>query len=756
MRQVVTRIIAVYCCCLWRYQSFRVRRPTTHTVSAFQVTTTSNGKSTRSDTTTSTVNLPQRHSYLRPIPLWRYRGGFIRINQSRITPVPASYSSSFRTVSSGSTGTDNMAETAPTTVDDPYIYLEEVESETSMKFAKSCNDACIASLGNPEQSITYQKILEILESQDRIPSVSQYGIIDQDNDKNEGVLFNFWKDATHPKGIWRKTTMSSYCNSSNTDIDWETILDVDALAVQDQKSWVWKGNTPLPRSRDNTQPPPKQVTMSLISLSNGGSDAIYMKEFDLVSNTFVTGVDSFELNEEGKTRMSYKSRNVALIGCTHLGPDTVTNSGYPRQVREWTRGTLLQDAPIVFEGEVTDVSVGMYVVDERTWFGNIYEVQYRSMTFYTSKYWIRAIPYEYMLAPTDPIRMEYMNQGDVLPQPGAFIPLNIQDDASISFVGKMLIITLRSDWILSDTVTYQQGSVIYTDIDSFLQSSDPSQCIYTILFAPTDRTAYEYFTVTKNYLILSTMDNVKSKLAFYKIDKEGSALVLLQSGENALMDEARIRDCNVRPVDPYTGSDEFWFTTSDFVTPSTLYMASATKMDPDSLHRDKTEDSSIEESLDPFITAKLKSLPDQYDSSNVKVEQRTAISKDGTEIPYFIVMPKDIVYNGENPTLLYGYGGFEVSLGPHYIASSGVAWLERGDGSVYVEANIRGGGEFGPKWHQAGLKKNRNKCYEDFIAVAEHLIASNICTSKTLAARGGSNVRNYMCSIIDISQFSNF
>ena len=108
-----------------------------------------------------------------------------------------------------------------------------------------------------------------------------------------------------------------------------------------------------------------------------------------------------------------------------------------------------------------------------------------------------------------------------------------------------------------------------------------------------------------------------------------------------------------------------------------------------------------------------------------------------------MIRSKDIVLNGKNPTLLYGYGGFEVSLGPKYIATAGLAWLERG--GVYIEANIRGGGEFGPAWHQAALKANRNKAYEDFIAVAEHLITSNICTPKTLAIRGGSNVR-IVCS----------
>jgi prolyl oligopeptidase len=214
------------------------------------------------------------------------------------------------------------------------------------------------------------------------------------------------------------------------------------------------------------------------------------------------------------------------------------------------------------------------------------------------------------------------------------------------------------------------------------------------------------------------MDNVKSKLEFYKI-VDGSMLVKV-SGEV----DAQIRDCSVRPVDPYEGSDEFWFTTSDFVTPSTMYLADATNVE-------------TEQSEDAFIVEKIKSLPPQYDSESIQVAQQTAISKDGTEIPYFIMMRKDVEENGKNPTLLYGYGGFEVSLGPHYVATAGLAWLERG--GVYVEANIRGGGEFGPAWHQAALKANRNKSYEDFIAVAEHLIATGICSSQTLAIRGGSN-----------------
>ena len=221
-------------------------------------------------------------------------------------------------------------------------------------------------------------------------------------------------------------------------------------------------------------------------------------------------------------------------------------------------------------------------------------------------------------------------------------------------------------------------------------------------------------------------------MEFFRIAENGSQLVPIETTAT----KPQIRDCSCRPVDPYTGSDEFFFTTSDYVTPSTLCLADASKV----VDAEANTENDATADPDSFITQKLKSLPPQYDSSNLVVEQRMATSRDGTQIPYFIVMPRDLVLDGSNPTLLYGYGGFEVSLGPHYIATSGLAWLERGNNCVYVEANIRGGGEFGPSWHQAALKEKRHKAYEDFIAVAEDLIHRKICTPQTLAARGGSNV----------------
>lgn len=599
-----------------------------------------------------------------------------------------------------------------TTTEDPYIWLEEVESEKSLDFAKAANTACLKALGDPAETKTgtYDKILKVLESNDRIPHVSKLGRDEQGNE----ILYNFWKDKANPKGLWRKTTLESY---QQTEPEWTTVLNVDALAEQDGISWVWKGSRPLPRARDPESDNGRIVTRALLQLSRGGSDATHVKEFDLLCGEFVTD-QPFNL-PEAKTSASYKSRNVLLVG-SDFGPDSLTDSGYPRTVREWVRGTDIADAVTVFEGDKKDVSVSAYVADERLWGGGIYEVRSRSLTFYTSKYWMRKVEYEHLLAPADPLRVGVADAGD-------FIEVDVQADADIDFLGKLMLISLRSDWEPKPGKIFKTGSVIYTSTDTFLEQGKEA-CDYEVLFEPTERTAYEYYTATKNYLVLSTMDNVKSKLEFYKIGDEGSSLTLV--GGDA---EAQIRDCSVRPLDPYDGNDQFWFTTSDFTTPSTLFLADAAKAEGASGEKE-----------DAYIVNKVKSLPPQYDSEGLDVSQQVAISKDGTEIPYFIIKKKDAAMDGKNPTLLYGYGGFEVSLGPHYVATAGLAWLERG--GVYVEANIRGGGEFGPSWHQAALKENRNKAYEDFIAVGEHLVSTGVCKPKSLAIRGGSNGKILVCA----------
>jgi prolyl oligopeptidase len=448
--------------------------------------------------------------------------------------------------------------------------------------------------------------------------------------------------------------------------EWMTVLDVDALAEKDGISWVWKGSRALPRKRDPMSDNGRIVTRSLLSLSRGGSDAIHLKEFDMIKQDFVPEDDAFLL-PEAKTRASYKSRDVLLVG-SDFGPGSLTDSGYPRTVREWPRGTSIEDAPVVFQGEKTDVAVNGYIADETNWGGSLWQIHSRSITFYTSKYWMAKLTEDHLLPPSQ--RPTGLQEPD-------FKELQIQEDAEMDYLGSLMFISLRSDWSpKEDGKTFKRGSVIYCPLETFWAEGKEA-VDYQILFEPTERTAYEYFTCTKNYLVLATMDNVKSKLQFYKLGDGGNSLTLVSEDT-----EAQIRSCSVRPIDALE-NDEFWFTTSDYVTPSSLFLADAAKVETTS-----------EVKSDIFITDKLKTLPPQYDSADLKVEQRTAVSKDGTKIPYFIVMKEGVELNGKNPTLLYGYGGFEISLGPHYIATSGLAWLERG--GVYVEANIRGGGEFGP------------------------------------------------------------
>ena len=248
--------------------------------------------------------------------------------------------------------------------EDPYLFLEEVESEESLTFATTANERCLSALGDPTLGPSYSRILNVFESKDRLAYATVYGY-DKD-DLEQKVVYNFWKDAQNPKGIWRKTTLEDYkqqtSSSEPRQPNWKTVLDVDALAEQDGISWVWKGSNALSRRRDPMSQGGKLVTRSLLSLSRGGSDASFLKEFDMLTEDFVKE-DPFDL-PEAKTRASYKSRDVLLIGSAFADDleGSVTDSGYPRTVREWERGTPISEAKTVFEGEKTDVAVNVRLV----------------------------------------------------------------------------------------------------------------------------------------------------------------------------------------------------------------------------------------------------------------------------------------------------------------------------------------------------------------------------------------------------------
>lgn len=526
-----------------------------------------------------------------------------------------------------------------------HAWLEEVQGEAALKWVVAQNNRTFHELGDPSQSATYHKVKAALESKDKIPGVRKIG----------PYYYNFWQDQANARGLLRRTLPEHYVAGDK----WETVLDVDALGREEKESWVWKGHTLL-KEYDGDKL--VRAIRTLVALSPGGSDAVVRREFDLEEKKFVE--DGFVL-PVAKSRVSWKDRDTLLVGMA-LDEGEKTTSGYPRVVREWKRGTRLEDAPIVFEGQESDVSVGSAVTRSK---GVALEWRSRSYSFYASKRLMRKLP--------DGVWYDMSKLG-------------VPDDVDMSQYGSSLLLELRTEWL-----GFKSGSLLAVDVDDLLRRGGKAH--FDVLFEPTPATSLVGRAATKNMLILNVIDTVRSKLVFLAPDPWRVV------GEDA---EPRIRTASVGGVD-VDESDDYFLRTSSFLEPSTLSLVSGD------------------------TTTLLKSLPDLFNHDHT-VSQYLATSKDGTQVPYFCVSTTK-----KGPCLLYGYGGFEISVMPSYAATVG-AWLERG--GTYVVANIRGGGEFGPDWHKAALRENRQKAYDDFFAVAQDLVARGIVDSPSqIGIRGGSN-----------------
>mgnify|MGYP001451739356 CR=1 FL=1 len=307
--------------------------------------------------------------------------------------------------------------------------------------------------------------------------------------------------------------------------------------------------------------------------------------------------------------------------------------------------------------------------------GRVYEFIVRHPTFFTDETFIR--------------------RGD------GFVRIDKPDDVEISTFDRFLLLRPRQDWKIGNEI-YPAGSLLAADFESYLKGERKLDRLFT----PESRTSLASFSATKNYIILNVLDLVKSR----------PVLLRFENGQwtRTRLDVPDFGTVNVSGEDAEE-SDAYWMWMADYLTPSTLYRGIA--------GTEKRE--------------KLKSLPAFFESDGLVIHQFTVASKDGTMVPYFQVSRRGISLNGKNPTLLYGYGGFEISLRPDYNAGVGASWLEKG--GVYVVANIRGGGEFGPRWHNAARKENRQRAYDDFIAVAEDLIRRKVTSPKHLGIQGGSN-----------------
>lgn len=527
--------------------------------------------------------------------------------------------------------------------DDPYLWLEDVEGEAALEWVAERNAETEAALAAGSGFASLKgRLREVLDASDRIPYTVRRG----------EFLYNFWRDAEHVRGVWRRTTMEQYRKDAP---EWEVLLDVDALAAAEGEKWVWAGARVRHPAYDR----------ALVCMSRDGGDAVVVREFDLATRAFVEG--GFQVGE-AKTRIGWIDADTVFIG-TDFGPGSLTDAGYPRTVRRWRRGTPLEEAALVFEGETGDVATWGWRDTtpgfERDFVG-------RSLDFFHSEV--------YVLTPD-----------------ATLVRIDVPDDASTHVHRQHLLVTLKSDWL-----GQRAGSLLAFDFDAFLAGDRTAE----VLFTPDERTALTGHSWTRHHLILETMRDVSTRIEVLTPTLVGGW------ARKPLTDVPALSTVTVMDTDPDI-SDEYFLDVSGFLQPSTLY------------HGQIGADTEI-----------LKQAPARFDTAGLAAEQFFATSQDGTRVPYFVIGP-DRSLTGPGPALLYGYGGFEVSLTPYYDAVRGRAWLERG--GTHVIANIRGGGEYGPDWHQAALGADRPRAFEDFAAVAEDLVALGITTPGMLGAAGGSN-----------------
>lgn len=534
-------------------------------------------------------------------------------------------------------------------MDDEFAWLEEVDGVEALDWVRARNALTEADLfAEPLFDELRRSTLDVLEADDRIPAPSRHG----------EIALNFWTDKSHRRGLLRRMSWDDYRAGSDT---WETVLDIDALAAAEGTSWVFHGGA--------TRRPDRR--RMLVDLSPGGSDASVTREFDMVEKRFIDADEHGFVRPLSKGWLSWLDDDTVYVG-HDFGPESMTTSGYPRTIRRWRRGTLLEDAPVVFEGEPNDVSVRVGVSSLP---GHRHQVFYRGIDFYNGRNFV--------------IR----DGQDTLEE------VDVPSHTSIGVREKWLIVAPRKEWV-DGVATYPAGSLLVAELDRFLAGDRALR----MLFEPTSSSALGAYTWTRNHVVLQIQENVRDRLEILTPDQGWE--------RRPLIGAPNVWTLGISALDA-DESDECLLTGNDFVTPATLFLA-----DIDGV---------------PEV---LREATARFDASEMAIRQHFAVSRDGTSVPYFVVGPAR-GHDEPTPTLLGGYGGFEISNSAAYSGVIGRSWLSRG--GTYALANIRGGGEYGPRWHRAGLRENRHLVYEDFEAVARDLIVRGITTPGQLGISGGSN-----------------
>ncbi len=549
------------------------------------------------------------------------------------------------------TGTANAAGTPAASATDPFLWLEQAHSERSMRWVKAENAKTDAVL---ERDARFKGLFHdakvILEAKDRIPEPEVLA----------GQIFNFWQDADHAHGIWRQTGKVDYQSAAP---NWRTVIDLDALSKSEKANWFWKGA--VCREPDEQR--------CIVSLSDGGEDAVSLREFDLAKSAFVDG--GFSL-PKGKQEVAWLDADTLLLA-REWKPGETTRSGYAFVVKRIKRGQPLDTAVEVYRGAADDVGVSPISLSDGA--GHSAAFIQRAVSIFEFQYFV--------LGPKGPAKLELPMKADLL-----------------TLLDGRLIVSLHEDWKRAGQPTLPQGSLVSLELAAL--SADPQHLKPDLIYAPTAREAFVEAGATRGHLLVHSLDNVNGRAYSYT------------PAPNNRWSRRRLdlpNNSSVDVIDTDLHSEQAFIQVTGFLTPHKLMLAD---LGQDTLTTSKT-------------------LPPKFDASRDVVEQFEATSKDGTKIPYFIVHPAAMKMDGGTPLILNAYGGFLDARTPIYSPELGKLWLERG--GAFVLANIRGGGEFGPAWHEAGLKTHRQRIYDDFAAVGEDLIAKGFTSSAHLGIMGGSN-----------------
>lgn len=534
-------------------------------------------------------------------------------------------------------------------------WLEEVESPAALAQVAQWNAKSAENFTqDPRFDSMMSNAMAILNAKEKLA----YAYADGE------YVYNFWQDDQHQRGIVRRANKAQYVAGK---AQWQTLLDIDQLAQNEQRDWVVRGLGNL-----NCYAPTDKNC--LLALSDGGKDAVELRELDGQTFSFVQ--DGFHL-PEAKSSVAWVDENHLLV-TTDWGEGTMTKAGYPHTVKMLRRGQDLKQAKTILAGSVDDT----FVFPSRIKLAGEQYVNtiYLGKTFYKGEYYV-----------------VHNQQAKRLPLPA---------QAKVFFVHQgQLIIQINQDWQVGQQL-FQQGSLVALDAQALYGQQQLKNI--QVVFQPAANQALHDVAKTADNLIINVLEDVQNKLLLAKFNHESATtwqMQVLSLPENSVIDIYSYDD----------SAHSMFLSIENMLVPKALY--------------------AFDVQTEQLTT--LQASPATFDSQQLRLTQKFTNSKDGTRIPYFIVHPKNMPLDGSTPTILYGYGGFEITISPTYKPVIGKLWME--EGNAYVIANIRGGGEYGPAWHQAGLKTKRQVIYDDFIAVAEDLIRTGVTSPQHLGIMGRSN-----------------